>query len=211
MDTKYISLGSVCEVAHILRKGGLRLEGYPFDYITTIDSEGFLEILKDDFKYFMDDTCLLPANKDPYQIFNSYYKLEFLHEGVFNEELYETSIQTLKARYQRRIERFRNLKTYTGPVIFVRHAYKFSLDDPHRVYKCGDNINITEDYANRLYEILKIYFNELNFKLLILNNHTEDTIIEEKRIHDRLIIAKSNIALDIETKSDLYKQFFSQL
>lgn len=47
MNTPIISLGSTCEVADNLGNIGMRLEGCPFNYITTIDSTGFLKIIED--------------------------------------------------------------------------------------------------------------------------------------------------------------------
>ena len=75
MDYKFISLGSVCEVAHCLKECSLRKEGYPFDYITTIDSDKFIQLLEDKFKNLLDDTYLIPCNNDPYPIYNNYYNL----------------------------------------------------------------------------------------------------------------------------------------
>jgi hypothetical protein len=46
---------------------------------------------------------------------------------------------------------------------FLRHAYKYSVTDPHRIFKCEENLEITDDYAIKLYDKLKSYFNKLNF------------------------------------------------
>jgi len=217
METKFVSLGSYCEVAHNLSRSGLRLEGYPFDYITTIDSEGLLKMLEEDFEFFLDDKYLTTSPRDPdHPLYNNYYKMEFLHEGDFNienKEVYDTNLKIFKERYTRKIDRFRNLK-YKEKVIFIRHARYY---EPRREYHDKENEYISDDYAIRLYNTLSSYFKELNFKLIIINKYddncdlTDKTISEEKRINDNLIIAKSNINLDDTQKSDMYKKYLLNL
>ena len=214
MDYKFISLGSVCEVAHCLKECSLRKEGYPFDYITTIDSDKFIQLLEDKFKNLLDDTYLIPCNNDPYPIYNNYYNIEFLHEGVFNKtekSVYDLNYKNLQDKYKRRIERFLNLNDYTGKVYFIRHSYKYSISDPHRIYKNNDNIIITDDYAIKLYDVLKNIFTKLNFGLIIMNDHDENILIEEKKIHENLIMCKTNINLELDVKSKLYKNYLETL
>jgi uridine kinase len=76
--------------------------------------------LKKILKYFLDDNYLISTNKDPYPLLNTYYNIEFLHEGVFNNELFNDNIQKLKNKYTKKIERFRNLSEYTGNVVFFK-------------------------------------------------------------------------------------------
>ena len=207
MEIKYISLGSTCESAHCLKKY-LRNEAYPFDWITTIDSEKFIKIIEDDFKFFLDVNCLLVVNKDPFILINNQYNIEFLHEGMFNKEFFFVNMKKLQEKYNRRIERFRNLKNFTGKVIFFRHSYKYSVSDPWRIFKCNDNLEISDSYSINLYNSLKKYFDKLNFTLIIINNHNENNIVEEKIIHENLIKIKCNTDLELEVKSELYKKYF---
>lgn len=143
----FVSLGSTCEICHVLRETGLRTVAYPFDWITTIDAPGFLNILREDFKHFLDTSCLQPVNKDPFPLLNVYYKTEFLHDGRFNKEILDTSMADFQSKYERRIQRFRDIANHKGKVVFLRHAYKYSLTDPNRVFFCEDNLEITVQWS----------------------------------------------------------------
>ncbi len=50
----FVSLGSYCRPAHILKGCNMRHAAYPFDWIMSFDGEGLIRVLKDDFKYFLD-------------------------------------------------------------------------------------------------------------------------------------------------------------
>lgn len=89
MDTIYVSLGSTCEISHILKYSQLRKQAFPFDWITTIDSDKFIQLIQDDFKFFLDPKYLVSTNIDPFPLINTYYNIEFLHDGIFNNELFE--------------------------------------------------------------------------------------------------------------------------
>lgn len=210
MEPKYISLGSTCEVAHSLKSCGIRKEGYPFDYITTIDCHKFITILDTNFEHFIDDRHLVPAKVDPFPLYNTYYNIEILHEGVFNTEGYDRNMTLFKEKYMRRIERFRLLNEYGGKVVFLRHAYKYSVTDPHRIYQCADNIRIDDAYATELYASLKRFFDKLDFTLIILNNH-EGSFIEERRIHDKLIFCLNDPSKELVAKGNAYKEYLDTL
>lgn len=203
----FVSLGSYCEVTHILRACGIRKAAFPFDWITTLDSEKFLEILDDDFCYFLDEDYLRVGDRGPGPLLNAYYLLEFLHEGDFRGNGYVPNMEKLQAKYQRRIQRFRSLSEYPGKVYFLRTAYIYSTTDPNRYYYCADNLEITDEYAWRLYHSLKHLFPQLDFTLIIINNWEEKEICEEKRLEENLIKIRSNPNLDLTTKSESFIKF----
>jgi hypothetical protein len=210
-DPLFVSLGSVCEVAHALKGCGVRKESFPFDWITSIDSEKFLQIIEEDFAQFFDESCLCPARKDPWPLLHTCYRLEFLHEGMFREDLYAASMEKFQAKYQRRVERFRKLADYPGKVVFLRTAYPHSLTDPHRYYSCADNVEINDEYAWRLYRALLNLFPQLDFTLLIINSYEGNDVCEEKRLNDRLIKVKSNPGLEAAVKWRAYEKYFDSL
>lgn len=207
----FVSLGSVCEVAHALRACNLRKAAFPFDWITTIDSEGFLEILRDNFKYFLDEKCFKVADKGPGQILQTFYRLEFLHEGDFRGDLYAPTMQKLQTKYQRRIDRFRKLSEYKGKVFFLRTCYLHSMTDHHRYFFCADNLEITDKYSLELYSILKRFFPQLDFSLIIINNDSTGDLKEEKRLNSNLIKIRVNPHQEAAKKWDAYKKYFSFL
>lgn len=206
----FVSLGSYCDTAHIMRACEIRKAAFPFDWITSLDSEKFLAILQEDFAHFLDRKSLLPMNKDPGPLLNTYYHLEFLHEGDFRDVLYFPNMKKLQSKYQRRIERFRALREHQGKVVFLRSAYRFSTTDPHRVYYCADNIEISDAYAQRLYSVLKAYFPKLDFSLIVINTANATNVFEATRLSNNLIKIRYS-APDDKTKTKEYKRYFSSL
>ena len=181
---------------------------FPFDWITTLDSERFLQILEDDFAFFLDDQYLSVASEPAGSLLNTRYHVEFLHEGNFNGDGYAPNIQKLKSKYEKRIERFRSLAEYPGKVVFLRTAYEYSTTNTHRTYLCSDNLNITDEYAWKLYLILQNFFPKLDFILIVINNDQGEGVREEIRLNDRLIKIKSNWTEESSLKYNSYKKFF---
>lgn len=206
-----VSLGSTCEVAHFLRNCNMRKAAFPFDWITTIDSEKFLDVLDQDFRHFFDEDFLYVGGSGPGPLIHSYYRIEFLHEGDFRGGSYAPNMEKLKVKYKRRINRFRSLSEYQGKVIFVRTAFQYSTTDPHRYYFCANNLEITDEYATRLYQILRNHFPLLDFSLVVINHHGENEVKEEKRIGDNIIKIRINPYLDHSVRWGLYKNYFEEL
>lgn len=210
MDSEllFVSLGSVCEPAHLLRFCELRKAAFPFDWIISFDGETVIEMLKHDFLYFFDDeyfTAFGPAG----HLLHTYYHLEFLHEGNFNSQ-FEEKLLSLKEKYQRRIERFRSLKDYPGKVIFLRCSYPYSMTDPHRFYHFKENLELSEEYTIRLFEALKKYFPDLDFHLVILNQ-TGSENFEQREIAPNIFLFKTPLIDDLQKKIEAYKIFFAEL
>ncbi len=182
----FISLGSYCAPAYILKEMGLRKPVYPFDWILSIDGEKVIEILEDDFLHFLNPEYLIPAPKSEL-LTNTYYHLEFSHtkksKGLpyyLDNEEFEQFI----ASYERRIERFRNLKTYPGKVYFVRVPSALST---FATFKDEKNLEISEDYAVRLYNTLKKRFENLDLSVIIINQ-SKDVREVRKNITENIVI-----------------------
>lgn len=127
MPFLFVSLGSHCEPAVMLRFYEQRRFAYPFDWLVTIDSEGMISLLSDDFQYFLDRNFMFTFPNHFECIENSLYRIEFKHDGALLSDI--DILEKAVAKYGRRINRFRQLRKYTGKVFFVRTAYDF----PH----CG--------------------------------------------------------------------------
>lgn len=207
-ESLFVSLGSHCEIGHMLRANELRKAAFPFDWITTIDSERFLQILREDFKNFLNPLYLTVGSKGPGFLLNTYYHIEFLHEGDFRGNTYYPNFEKLQEKYGRRIQRFRELNSYKGKVFFLRTAFQYSTTDPHRHFFCEENLEISEEYAKELYSILKSYFPQLDFTLFIINNYGGIGVEEEKRLTDHLIFLRSNPNLPPLQKWHSYKEYF---
>jgi len=202
----FVSLGSNCGVAGILRASDLRNAAFPFDWMVTYDGEKFIELLDNDFAFFLDPKYLHVEPSDPGYLIQTYYHMEFLHEGDFRGQAYISSLEKLQSKCERRIERFRQLKNYSGKVTFIRSSYIDSLIDPH-IYVSNENIELTDDYSIRLYESLKIFFPKLNFTLIILNTHDGSGIIDERKITDHVIQIRSNLRASLLENVTAFKQY----
>jgi len=188
----FVSLGSHCGPAHMLRFCEKRQAAFPFDWIISFDGEALIKILEDDFWEFTNDAYFTPFGPAGH-LLHTYYHLEFLHDGNFNDTQFLASIELMKSKYQRRIRRFRQIEAYPGKVFFIRQAFEYSNNDPHRYYKFKENIEISDEYSFRLYEALKRYFPQLNFCLIIINHHFDrDTFEIERRLSDHLFVVREN-------------------
>lgn len=160
----FISLGSHCEPAVMLRHHGLRSTAFPFDWLVTIDHEGLLSLLEEDFQYFLDPTYLFHLPHYSECIENSYYKVEFKHDGPLLEQ--KEVWQKVLEKYQRRMDRFRSLRHFPGKVFFIRAAYDLPEGGPTYWLK---QTFITSEQAKSLKSALDSYFPQLDFTLIIVN------------------------------------------
>lgn len=208
-DPLFVSLGSTCEPAHMLRYCELRKFAFPFDWIVSFDGEALIEMLRNDFKNFLKDEYFVPYGLAGH-LLNTYYHLEFLHEGDFNQE-FDENLEKLKHKYVRRIDRFKSLKYYRGKVFFIRYAYLYSTTDPNRFYKFEDNLEISKEYALRLHRSLKCIFPNLDFELIIINRSESDRFQEQEKagIHVRMFTVYPN--LELSKKIENYTDFFHTL
>jgi len=163
LETLFVSLGSQCDTAVMLRENHLRFAAFPFDWILTRDHEGFLLILDTDFCFFVDESSLYRIPDYPQILDNAIYKIQFRHDWPFedmsvNESRYQQQIAHMKDKYERRIARFRDLRNFEGKVFFIRTAGVESID---------------EKKAKQILSSLTSYFPLLDFTLVIVNYREE--------------------------------------
>ena len=154
----FVSLGPECYLAWNLEEIGYRRAAFPFDWLLTLDHERMVELLNDDFRYFLDP--MFYSYHTNGSLVHSYYHLEFRHEHDYE----------FNAKYERRINRFRQLNTYRGKVFFMRKGY-YAAEEPS-LFLCWPNkdmINIRFECATQLNSALKKRFPNLNFNLAIFN------------------------------------------
>lgn len=176
---RFISLGSHCGPTLLFKQYGVREAAYPFDWMLSIDGEKIIEILNDDFAYFLDEKYLLPHPTSGILLHHVYH-LEFSHEeNSFGASLYNF-FDTLIPKFQRRIERFRQLNNFKGKVFFIRASFPLS-NHRNYVFHNEENLMITEDYAYRLHTALYKRFPQLNFVLVIVNT-LDNEVAEESRV-----------------------------
>ena len=169
-DRLFISLGSHCEVADKLRDSELRTEAFPFDWIGTDHHEKFIELLDNDFAFFLDELFIFQRPENPTAFDNTYYEMRFRHENPSDPTIALSQyLEELSEKYERRINRFRGLKNYGGKVFFIRSALNSS--NPLSI--------ISEKQQQTLKMALYRFFPLLNFTLIIIN-YAEKYYFEEE-------------------------------
>ncbi|HUD01118.1 MAG TPA: DUF1796 family putative cysteine peptidase [Rhabdochlamydiaceae bacterium] len=172
----FISLGADCYVAGNLVHIGYRRASFPFDWLLTLDHNGMIKILDDDFKYFLDPSCY-SIHTNRYLIHN-YYHFEFRHEHD----------DDLIGKYGRRIERFRRLNNYSGKVFFIRKSFD-GATSPTFYWPSKDLLNISFEHALELNQVLKKRFPNLDFSLVIVNFWRDRTTI---KVADDIILVNTS-------------------
>src|SRR3989339_489927 len=177
----FVGLGSYCEAADVLKACDLRKAAFPFDWILSSDQRKLIELLEVDFLDFLKESSLRPLQNNWKILLQTHYRMEFHHEGEWQGGGVNQNKNNLILKYERRINRFRELKSYRGKVFFIRFANKHALE-PNIYYKIKENLEITEIDSLNLNTALKKYFPQLDFQLIIVNVHEKEEIKEEKII-----------------------------
>lgn len=164
-DFLLVSLGPWCEVAQRVKDNHLRRFSFPFDWILSLDYQGFLRALEDDFAFFINEKHLEQTPQGP--VFNSYYNFYFLHDWVKND--FEEKLNVIRERYSRRINRFKDLNQYKGRVIFIRSAFDTTIPVFSNAVLTKECSKITFSDAKALKDVLDLKFPELDFYLIIIN------------------------------------------
>ncbi len=168
----YVSLGAYCEMAAKLRDNHLRHAAFPFDWLFSLDQEGFIAMLDEDFSSFFDERYLRPTPLEALFIENTHYALEFRHDfpsDHTNEAgRWERQRDEMRPKYERRIARFRQIRDYKGKVFFLRIAMHGV--DTFKGYQPPETIDAKK--AEDLRDALVRYFPGVDFTLAII--HFED-------------------------------------
>lgn len=205
----FVSLGSHCEASDVLRNSGVRKAAFPFDWILSSDGKKLIELLQNDFLHFTTPTYLTPVTHSERILINTYCNVEFHHEGRWKGE-HDYNMDKLIAKYEKRINRFRQLKDYQGKVFFFRFSNPNSMA-PNFSYRCKENLEITEEYSLKLHKALIKYFPHLDFDLIIVNSHRREELKIEKQLLDNLLMIRSNPHQPKPLKTAAYTDFFNRL
>lgn len=186
LDSKeplFVSLGPNCYIAIYLAQIGYRRASFPFDWLLTLDHNGMIKLLDDDFKYFLDPNYY--SIHTNLHLIHTYYHIEFRHEHD----------NDLIGKYGRRIDRFRRLNDYAGKVFFMRQSYS-GAESPSFYWLSKDLLNISFEHALELKQVLNKRFPNLDFSLVILNFHDDETTME---VMDDIMMFKVDIKADGQT------------
>lgn len=163
---KIISLGGTCHTAIALRDIGFRKESFPLDWVISTDHINFIKILNEDFYSFTDEKSFTQVDGVPARR-NLYYALDFPHDF---DQLMDKATEwvSFKEKYERRIERFRALRSYKGKVFFVRVIWTQPTENADGQF--SENTKRAEDLRNALDQ----YFPELDYTLIIWSHSDLD-------------------------------------
>lgn len=202
----FVSLGSSCEVAHQLRHLRLRAAAFPLDWVLSIENSQLIRMLEEDFINFTKEECLRIDNG---VLINTYYHLVLPHEGNWQGAFCPETLKKVMHKYQRRIDRFKEISSFQGKVFFIRAAYIYA-DHPQIIYRDKENLSITEDWAIQLYQVLRNRFPDVDFTLIIMNMCTETTPMM-REIANNITEILYNPSLGPKPKLDLCKKTFMNL
>ncbi len=171
-----ISLGNACGVAGALRDFKLRNEAYPFDWIVS-PFDALYKMFETDFATFLLKESLVI--KDKSAVVDQLHNFRFVHDfpthGHINTSEHEESpvgtirydflnyFDLIKAKYERRIDRFRNRLHSHDKLIFIR------------------NRDISIDQAFDLCALLEARFPSLDFMLVVVDDENKIISIPAKQ------------------------------
>ncbi len=150
---QFISLGGYCGPAQYLNEIGFRTAAFPLDWVFTWDIDGLVQCLEEDFLFFTDESCFQGTQ------INHRYHMRFFHD--LPENPCSEQFPHLKAKYDRRIERFRSLRDFKGKVFFIRTWWARLAE-----WNKGDFSQNTT-WSQKLKKALDHYFPTLDFVLII--------------------------------------------
>ncbi len=168
--TLFVSLGSTCHSAMMLRHAGLRYAAYPLDWVLSMDGNKLIDGIRDGFAYLCDPRYLIVLKEKYGWLANTYYSIELVHEGNWLGNRFAHRWSKFREKYARRLARFHNIKEHEGTVYFFRAAMpEFFVSQGTYVFEDKENRVITPQYALRLYSALKEAFPKPNVRLIIFN------------------------------------------
>jgi hypothetical protein len=171
----FVSLGSDCLTASMIQHFGKRQTAFPFDWMLTLDEAGFLQILNTNFQDFTNKDYLIRHPITNAGLVHSIYHVEFAHYWLEtyweNATQSEEELEKLQITFQRRIEKFRQLGSYKGSVVFIRAigpSFKHKDLNPE-IFWFGYSPNTDEkEFSLNLNDALKKSFPTLDFKLIVV-------------------------------------------
>lgn len=165
-----VSLGSHCEVTMHISHNKMRTAAFPFDWLLTLDYQGFISALKDDFYFFMDKSYLYQHPEG--NIIHTKYNIDFRHD--WPDMNFEKHFPEIRKKYERRIRRFQQLNEYAGRVYFMRSPFDLSIN-PRLPTITKECTKIDTSHAQALRDVLRQKFPHLDFRLIIINYAEEHT------------------------------------
>lgn len=174
----YISLGEDCQVALSMRDLNVRLAAYPFDWMISSDFDKLTQAFREDFVDFLNPQHMEIGTAPfglTWGVFDNYYRLIFLHDFPNHEPEnavdfdvkypnynFADYLPEVTAKYERRLQRLRDVLGASGPVIFIRTATSRKF-----------NIPCTPKQVSAFIKTIKKRYPQLRFLFVIVHTNPE--------------------------------------
>lgn len=146
-----VSLGYFCGIAQELERTGYRSYSLPFDWLITRDLPNILNIIANNFEYFLVNENLYQEDV-PSHYFDPINKIHFFHDFAPTLPL-DNQIDLVISKYQKRIIRLYD--SIKKPTLFIR--YCTGLDELTWIAEHQDFIKSVIKKYNTNNDILYIY------------------------------------------------------
>lgn len=181
-DRYIIPLGLNCDVAHFLRKNGLRKSAFPFDWnITPIET--VIQLIENDFEDFLSPHNLTYLSPTPRVLFKEEgtnlefidemitpvicrkYRMLFPHDFSAGGEL---DLESVQSKYRNRIDRLRNLLSSDKKLTFVvQNGTLNDWQNEQYFAAFGSHLqNKADNWRDTLAAVLRKKYPHLQFDLL---------------------------------------------
>ena len=198
-----IPLGHACVCSSILRKHH-QFCSYPLDWVRTISLDQGINLLATNFKNFLDspdDLILLDtSNENTKHYLNKRNNIRFLHDFPSNIPLTK-SFETVKQKYNRRIERLYRHLSLSTHILFVNVAEK-----------CEEIPDISDKYYLNQYRRLQNLFpdKDINLVCLIMTHKPyKNKFFELKELSPH--ITRANCFYQPQYADDIWSGHFNSL
>jgi hypothetical protein len=149
----FISLGRTCEVSWNLYKRSLNTLFFPFDWAGTPDFDAVTTLIKNDFDDFFNIKNLIRVDEYGDDAHFGVYDTKscvLLAHDFPKDKTIEESLEAVKEKCTRRIERFKKALTATNHIYFIRRE-------------------ITAEQAARFVSMIKAKYPALRFTLVCID------------------------------------------
>ena len=171
-----VSLGEDCACSSYLRRFNLQDYTYPFDWLTRASFTTRIDLLCNNFEKFLVKENIVRLgfpyntrqNTDEEEYEDTFLKFNFYHD--FNKKLtFEENFQQVKARYNRRIDRFYKISEVSNKILFVWWDRSKNIEEN----------DIIESYKKLSSKFSK---NEVYLLIIEFSEHESSTCLEDGNI-----------------------------
>ena len=152
-----VPIGRFCGIVMQLRRLGLRVDAYPFDWMVS-DLYMICDSIETDFKDFFD---VIPEKRDHALNGTYYMHTKYRHKrkgiGFPHHDMYDPKI---KETFTRRIERWKTvLSTTTEKVTFAHTTFNLDMDE-----------------VKYFIDTIQKYYPQLQFHMIIVHEFADDAV-----------------------------------